>query len=147
MQSLNLPPASLKYKKVNGKTAVFDILRKKYILLTPEEWVRQHFVHFLINSHKYPKSLIKLESGVKYNDLRGRSDILVYDRSAEIFMLVECKSPETPLNNKVFEQASRYNINYKAKFLVITNGLKHFCCGINHLDGSYEFMPQLPPYS
>ncbi len=146
MICLNLPPVSFRYKDLNGKKAVFDILRKKYIILTPEEWVRQHFIHFLINHCRYPKALIKIESGLRYNSLNGRSDIIVFDRSGQVFMLIECKSSELSLSDKVFEQASRYNIHYKARYLVITNGLQHFCCRIIHETGSYEFVEQLPAF-
>ena len=146
MICLNLPPVSFRYKDLNGKKAIFDILRKKYIILTPEEWVRQHFVHFLINHCNYPKALIKVESGLHYNSLNGRSDIVVFDRSGQVFMLVECKSSELSLSDKVFEQASRYNIHYKARYLVITNGLQHFCCRIIRETSSYEFVDQLPVY-
>src|SRR4051812_45902757 len=115
LQQLNLPPSILQYKKINEKNAVFDIIRKKYVILTPEEWVRQNFIHYLINHLKYPKGLFKLESGLKINEMAGRSDIVVYDRNGELFMLIECKAPEISITNKVFEQASRYNLKLKAK--------------------------------
>lgn len=146
MVRLNLPPASFRYKDLNGKKALFDILRKKFVVITPEEWVRQHFVHFLINYLNYPKSLIKVESGVNYNKLSGRSDILVYDRDGKVFMLIECKAPTVEITNKVFEQASRYNLNYKAGYLVVTNGIKHFCCSIAHESGAYKYLDNLPEF-
>ncbi len=146
MIRLNLPPVAFRYKDLNGKKAIFDILRKKYIVLTPEEWVRQHFIHFLINYCKYPRALIKVESGLRYHSLNGRSDIIVFDRRGRIFMLIECKSADYALTDKVFEQASRYNIHYAARYMVITNGLSHFCCRIAHDTGSYEFMDQLPVF-
>jgi hypothetical protein len=144
MYNLNLPSVSLKFKEINGKKAIFDIVRKKYIILTPEEWVRQHFIHFLINKYQYPRSLIKIESGIRFNDITGRSDIIVYDRKGQVFLLVECKAPTIPLSNVVFEQASRYNQDYKAKYLLITNGLQHFCCEINHQTNSYTYMNDIP---
>lgn len=146
MYNLNLPPASLKFKEINGKKAIFDIVRKKYIILTPEEWVRQHFVHFLINHYHYPRSLIKIESGIRLNEMAGRSDIIVYNRQGQVFLLVECKAPTIPLSNAVFEQASRYNINYKANYLLITNGLQHLCCAINHKTNSYTYMDNIPAF-
>jgi hypothetical protein len=146
MYNLNLPSVSLKFKEINGKKAIFDIVRKKYIILTPEEWVRQHFIHFLINKYQYPRSLIKIESGIRFNDITGRSDIIVYDRKGQVFLLVECKAPTIPLSNVVFEQASRYNQDYKAKYLLITNGLQHFCCEINHQTNSYTYMNDIPTF-
>lgn len=146
MVRLNLPPATFRYKELNGKKALFDILRKKFVVITPEEWVRQHFVHFLINYLNYPKSLIKVESGVNYNKLSGRSDVLVYDRTGKVFMLIECKAPNVEITNKVFEQASRYNLKYKAGYLVVTNGINHFCCSISHESGEYNYLDELPPF-
>jgi hypothetical protein len=146
MYNLNLPSVSLKFKEINGKKAIFDIVRKKYIILTPEEWVRQHFIHFLINKYQYPRSLIKIESGIRFNNIAGRSDIIVYDRKGQVFLLVECKAPTIPLSNIAFEQASRYNQDYKAKYLLITNGLQHFCCEINHQTNSYTYMNDIPTF-
>lgn len=146
MYNLNLPPAPLRFKEINGKKAIFDIVRKKYIILTPEEWVRQHFVHFLINNYHYPKSLIKIESGVRFNELAGRSDIIVYGRNGQVFLLVECKAPNVQLSNSVFEQASKYNQNYKANNLLITNGLQHYCCEINHQTNSYTYLEDIPAF-
>ena len=146
MQPLNLPPSTFKFKELNGKRAIFDIIRKKYVILTPEEWVRQNFIHFLIESRQYPKALIKLEFGVKYNELAGRSDITVFDRKGEIFMLVECKAPHIAVSNEVFAQASRYNIRLKAKYMVVTNGLLHFCCCINQAEKKYDFLEDIPSF-
>lgn len=147
MQPLNLPHVDLSFKEINGKRVVFDILRKKYVILTPEEWVRQNFIHYLINQHNYPKALIKLETGVKYNELKGRSDIVVYNREGGIFMVVECKSTDVTLDNKVFEQAGRYNLRYKAIYLVITNGLRHYCCLIDHNTQKIQFLNGIPAFS
>jgi hypothetical protein len=146
MVSLNLPHSNLQIREINGKPSVFDILRKKYVVLTSEEWVRQNFVHFLINSCCYPKGLMKLESGLKYNEMAGRSDILIYNRKGEVFMLVECKASEVSLTNKVFEQASRYNSTIKARYLTITNGINHFCCEIDRERKEYSFLKDLPSY-
>jgi len=146
MYNLNLPPAPLRFKEINGKKAIFDVVRKKYIILTPEEWVRQHFVHFLINHYQYPKSLIKIESSVRFNELAGRSDIIIYDRKGQVFLLVECKAPTVLLSNMVFEQASKYNQNYKASHLIITNGLQHYCCSINHQTSSYTYLTDIPVF-
>lgn len=143
---LNLPPVQLKFDKINGKEAIFDILRKKYVILTPEEWVRQHFLHFLIYSCGYPRTLMKVESGVRYNELTGRTDIIIYNRSGSVFMIVECKAADVKLTNQVFEQAGRYNLQLKARFLTLTNGLRHICCQIDHVNGQFTFLNELPSY-
>ncbi len=146
MINLNLPVCDLKIRETDHKPEVFDIIRKKYIQLTEEEWVRQHFVHFLIFKLNYPKTLISLESGLKYNQLKKRTDIVVYSRSGEPFMVVECKSPIVKISPNVFMQAACYNTVLKAGFLVTTNGLVHYCCKINHEEKTAEFQQELPGY-
>lgn len=146
MQSLNLPTFEYQVRQTEGKVQIFDELRKKWLVLTPEEWVRQHFIHFLINHKQYPKSLIKLEGGLKYNSRSNRSDVVVYNSAGEPLLLVECKAAEVPLTQQVFDQAARYNHVIKAKYLIITNGLKHFCCQIDHVAGKYNFLQDIPPY-
>jgi hypothetical protein len=147
MHQLNLPICELKLRKNGQKTEVFDIIRKKYLILTDEEWVRQHFVHFLINHLNYPKSLISLESGLKYNRLQKRTDIIVFGRDGKPHMLVECKSPIVKLSQEVFYQAGCYNTVIKAEYMVATNGLVHYCCSIDHLSKSVKFLDQLPVFS
>ena len=116
-----------KFKEIEGKKYIFDSFRSKYVVLTPEEWVRQNFLNYLVIQKKYPKKLIKLESGLKYNKLNKRSDILVYNRQGKPFLLVECKAQEVPIDQKVIEQISRYNLIIKATFCCVTNGLKSYC--------------------
>ena len=128
MYPLNLPSFEPKIKKEDGKVWIFDVIRKKYIVCTPEEWVRQHFVNHLIHDLKYPKALFKVESGLSFNHLQKRSDIVVHDRDGKPWMLVECKSPTIKLSQKAFNQIAVYNMNIGAKFLVITNGMVHYCC-------------------
>jgi hypothetical protein len=128
------------------KVEIFDSIRKKYVVLTPEEWVRQHFVNYLVNHLHYPKSLIKLEGGLKYNTLSKRSDIVVYDRKGNPFMLVECKSKDVKLNQKVVNQISIYNLKIGAPYQVITNGLIHYCYRINELSKECVFLNSLPEY-
>src|SRR5688500_89897 len=147
MQKLNLPSFEYNIREINGKAAIFDVLRKKFVVLTPEEWVRQHFVNFLINHYSYPKSLIRLESGLKYKQLQKRSDIQVFDREGNIFLIVECKSADVKISQNTFEQVARYNFTLKAKFVAITNGMKHFCCSIDHEKQKYEFVKDLPEFS
>jgi type I site-specific restriction endonuclease len=144
---LNLPSCELKLRHNGQKLEVFDIIRKKFIQLTDEEWVRQNFVHYLINHLKYPRALISLESGLKYNQLSKRTDIVVYGRDGNPFMVVECKSPIIKLSQAVFHQASCYNSILKANFLVTTNGLVHYCCRIDHEEKTSVFQIELPAFS
>jgi hypothetical protein len=146
MVPLNLPSCNLNVKIIDGKQVIFDIIRKKFIMLTPEEWVRQHFIHLLINSYQYPKGLIKVETGLKYNQLQKRSDIVVYDRSGSTYLIVECKSAEIPISQKVFAQTTSYSYSLKAKYIIVTNGLNHFCCSINHQEKKYEFLSGIPVF-
>ena len=127
MIRLNLPEFEYKVKKTSGKVSIFDIIRKKYVILTPEEWVRQSMVHFLVESLKYPRSLISIETGLKYNLLAKRSDILVYDRDASPFLLIECKTFQFPINQKAMDQLATYNKTISAPYIALTNGLKHYC--------------------
>lgn len=128
MQKLNLPEFKPTLKKEEGKIWIFDMIRKKYLVLTPEEWVRQHFIHYLIAELKYPKSLFRIESSLTYNKLQKRSDILVFNRDAKPWMLIECKSPDIKLSQKAFNQVAVYNMTVNAKFVAVTNGLVHYCC-------------------
>ncbi len=145
MEILNLPEIDCNIRKKGGKIEIFDIIRKKFIVLNPEEWVRQNFIHYLINQLHYPKSLFKVESGVNYNQLRKRSDILIFDREASPFLLVECKSYKTKLNQGVLEQVGVYNKTLGARYLVITNGLNHFCCEMK-ANGEYQFLSTIPAF-
>ncbi len=127
MHKLNLPTFDYKLKKAEGKVWIFDVIRKKFIVLTPEEWVRQHVVNFLITEKQYPKALIKIEGGLRFNQLAKRSDIVVFDRTGVPWMLVECKAPDLLLSEQTLHQASAYNTTLQAKYLTITNGLQIFC--------------------
>jgi hypothetical protein len=144
-QKLNLPQFELKIKEEEGKKLIFDSIRKNYFLLTPEEWVRQHFLNLLVNHYKYPKALIKVETGLRYNKLLKRSDIIIFDREGKSFLLVECKSADQKINQASFDQAAMYNMTIKAKYIALTNGLKTFCCRIDQGSRQYEFIPDLPP--
>lgn len=128
MRKLNLPQIKATLKKEEGKVLIFDVIRKKYIVLTPEEWVRQHFIHYLIHELKYPKSLFRIESSLTYNKLQKRSDILIFDRKGKPWMLIECKSADIRLSQKAFNQVAVYNMTVNAKYLAVTNGMAHFCC-------------------
>jgi type I site-specific restriction endonuclease len=131
MHKLNLPEFDIKLRKADGKVWIFDGIRKKYIVLTPEEWVRQHFIHYLIAEKKYPRSLIKVEGGLVYNQLQKRSDIVVFDRLGKPWMIIECKSPTMAVSPATLTQASVYNSTLKAGYLSVTNGLVHLCAHID----------------
>ena len=146
MQPLNLPPATLKFKTVNSKKLVFDIIRKKYVALTPEEWVRQNFVHYLINQLRYPAGLIAIEAVVKINSLNQRADIVVYNRKGKPVLIVECKAPKVRIDNSVFEQAARYNISLGVNYLLVTNGLKHYCSLLDLEHKSYKMLKSVPAF-
>lgn len=146
MVPLNLPPFDHKLKKAEGKFWIFDVLRKKYMVLTPEEWVRQHFVHYLITGLKYPRSLIKVEGGLSYNQLQKRSDIVIFDRAGKPWMLIECKSPDEVVGDNTLRQASVYNKTLQAAYLVVTNGMKHFCYRVDWIENKTEALSVFPVY-
>lgn len=134
-----------KYKEIDGKVAIFDYLRKKYVILTPEEEVRQGIVDFLIFEKKYPKTLIKLETGLNYNSLNKRSDILVYDNKATAFLLIECKAKDIKIDQKVIEQATRYNLMLNARYVCVTNGETTFC--FEKLENGYAQLNTFPDFT
>lgn len=127
MQKLNLPPYEVNLRKLGGKIHIFDSIRKKYLVLTPEEWVRQHFIQFLIQHKQYPSGLIKAESGLQYHERKKRTDIIVFNRAMEPFLLIECKAPDVKINEDTFSQISNYYKQFQAKYMIITNGMDHFC--------------------
>lgn len=147
LPQLNLPQYTFKYKTEGKRTQIFDAIRKKYVALTDEEWVRQNFIRYLIEEKKFPASLMAIESGLKYNLLQKRSDLVVYDRSGKPYLILECKAPSVKVSQDAFDQAARYNMTYKVKYLVITNGINHFCCEMNYTDGSYVFLKEVPEFS
>ncbi len=146
MISLNLPPYDYKTMQQHGKATIFDPIRKKYVALTPEEWVRQHFVNYLITHLSYPRSLVNVENGLTYNQMQRRSDIVVYNRQGQPFVLIECKAHTVAIKPQVFEQIALYNYTLKAKFIVITNGMQHYCCRIDHQQKTYHFEDGMPVF-
>lgn len=146
MVKLDLPEFDYQIHKAEGKLWIFDIIRKKPVVLTPEEWVRQHIVHFFIRHLNYPKALIKIESGLKYNQLQKRSDVTVYNREGNPWLLMECKSPQLPLNQNVVMQAAVYNANLKAKFVAVSNGMKHVCYKVKQNSSETELLKTFPEY-
>ncbi len=146
MYKLNLPSFEFKLKKDEGKVCIFDGIRKKYIVLTPEEWVRQHFINYLVSHKKYPRSLIQVEGGLKYNELQRRSDIVVYDRQGSPWMIIECKSPSLPISEAVLEQVSAYNARLKAQYICVTNGMIHLCAHVNWALRKTEQLSDTPTF-
>ena len=146
MQSLNLPPAELKLSEHNGQSCVFDILRRRYIRITPEEWVRQHFVHYLIEHKGYPSELLANEVSLSLNSTTKRCDTVLYDQKAQPRMIVEYKAPHIALSQKVFDQISRYNIVLRVPYLIVSNGIQHYCCRVNYEQQTYQFLREIPDY-
>ncbi|MFP4092159.1 MAG: type I restriction enzyme HsdR N-terminal domain-containing protein [Cyclobacteriaceae bacterium] len=143
---LNLPPFAHKVQKADGKARIFDIIRRKYVALTPEEWVRQHLIHYMVEYLDYPRSLISVESGLKYHKLAKRTDVVVFDRTMQPLLLAECKSFRVKLDDQVFHQSAIYNQSLKAPYIMITNGLEHHCCRMDYLQNSYVFIDELLPF-
>jgi hypothetical protein len=146
MDALNLPAYEHKITKSGANYLIFDIIRRKYVVLTPEEWVRQHFVHYLIHTLSYPKSLISIERGANFNKLQKRSDVCVYNQGGKPHLLVECKAPHVPITQDVVKQVSVYNQTLQAKLVVITNGLQHFCWQVDFETRQFQPLQEIPAY-
>ncbi len=144
MQKLNFIPYSFRFKNSENKVAIFDEVRKKFIILTPEEWVRQHVVQFLLQEKSYPKSYINVEKLIKVNNLNKRYDVVVFQPDGSIFLLVECKAPEVTITQQTFDQIARYNLTLKAQYLMVTNGLNHYFCQMDFKKETYVFLQDLP---
>lgn len=150
MVQLNLPPFEVKHIKTEGKVQIFDELRKRYVALTPEEWVRQHFVHFLINHKGYPATYMANEVPIKLNGMSRRCDSVVYRSGViplEPLMIIEYKEPNVQITPQVINQIYRYNIVLHVKYLVISNGIQHYCIAIDYEKEEYTFLQDIPPYS
>lgn len=147
MERLIFPSFSFKTKVIDGKTTIFDIIRKKYIVITPEEIVRQHIIHYLIDHMKYPKSLMAVEDGLKVNKMQKRSDVVVYDKSGNIFLAVECKSTKVKLTQSSMDQLSIYNQHYKSQYLALTNGVQMYVCKMDYGNKQAEFIDGFPEYA
>ena len=146
MQQLNFPACDFRFKNSENKIAVFDEIRKKFVILTPEEWVRQHVVQFLLKQKNYPKSLINVEKILKINGLTKRYDVVVFNNDGSILILVECKAPEIKISQNTFDQIARYNMTINARFLMVTNGLNHYFCQMDYINEEYQFLKELPDY-
>lgn len=146
MQKLNLPNYKFKLKSNENKTLIFDNIRKKYVVLTPEEWVRQHYIYFLIEEKGYPRSLIALEKQLVINNRKKRTDILIFNTSGNPQIIVECKAPSIKITQATFDQIARYNLKLKANYLIVTNGLDHYYCKMDFEKESYIFLTEIPNY-
>ena len=147
MRQLNFPTYSFRFKNSENKIQIFDVIRKKFVVFQPEEWVRQHILHQLLYDKHYPQSLINVEKQLKLNDLKKRYDIVVFNPDASIEILIECKSPETKIDQAVFDQIARYNMKLRANYLMVSNGLEHFYCKMEFKQEKYTFLQQLPDFS
>ena|SRR5690606_17676834 len=143
---LNLPAYPSKITQKLGKFFIFDELRRKHLVLTPEEWVRQHWIHYLHTHKNYPKSLMKIEGGLKFNELQRRSDLLVYNNKGEKILLAEFKAPTVKITENTFRQIANYNSIHKIPLLLVSNGIKHYYCKIDFALGTFDFLAELPVY-
>ena len=146
MLELNLPPFEKKISLRDDKPFILDIIRRQYVALTPEEWVRQHFVHFLIHHKGFPHSLMANEVQLKLNGMSRRCDTVVYDRSLRPRVIVEYKAPTVNITQQVFDQICRYNMVLQVDYLIVSNGLAHYCCKVDYTTRSYSFMHEVPCY-
>ena len=147
MKELNLPEANPRIRTTGSRTEIFDIIRRRFVRLSPEEWVRQHFIHYLISQVQVPASLIAVETTIQYNRLSKRCDIVVYNKTGKPVLIVECKAPEVEITQEVFDQVAMYNMTLQVNYLIVTNGLKHFVCHIDHEKRSYAFLKEIPGYA
>lgn len=147
MLKLNLPPFAINVKKTEGKLSAFDRLRRKFVALTPEEWVRQHFINFLIEHKGYPESLIANEIQIDLNSQKRRCDSVVYNSELTPLVIVEYKAPEVNITQDVFDQIARYNIVLRVQYLIVSNGLNHYCCKIDYEKQTFEYLKDIPHYS
>jgi hypothetical protein len=146
MLELNLPPFDINVKKTDGKLSVLDPLRRKFVALTPEEWVRQHFVNFLLTKKGYPVALLANEVQISLNKQSRRCDTVVYDRTLTPLMIVEYKAPEVAITQSVFDQIVRYNIVLRVKYLMVSNGLSHYGCVMDYENNTFSYLPDIPDY-
>lgn len=147
MQALDLPDHGVKTKHGAAGTSVFDPVRRRWVALTPEEWVRQHVINHLVHDLGCPASLIAVETKLVLNGMTKRADIVVYDRGGVPLALVECKAPGVPVGQATFEQAARYNVIFKVRYLLVTNGSRHYCCVVDHQRGAVDFLTALPSFA
>jgi len=146
VQELNFSSYQFRFKNSENKLTIFDVIRKKFVVLQPEEWVRQHVIHHLIEVKKYPKSLINVEKELKVNGLRKRYDIVIYNSDGSIHLIVECKSYTIAIKQNTFDQIARYNLVLNATYLMVTNGINHYYCQMDQEAQRYTFLKDIPDY-
>jgi len=146
MEKLNLPQYDFRIRKKEHKLEIFDTFRKKFVALTPEEWVRQNFLMYLVKEKDYPASLISVEAGLKLYNRIKRTDIVVYNNNAKPVLIVECKAPDVPISQKTFDQIARYNMVLKVNYLIVTNGLNHYCCHLDYENNTIKYLKDIPDY-
>ena len=144
---INLPPYEIKLREKNGQRQIFDFLRRRYVSLTPEEWVRQHFVHFLIEKKGYPKGLLANEVELRVGDKKLRCDSLLYNKEFQPQMIIEYKAPHIEITQRVFDQITVYNFLLHVDYLIVSNGIQHYCCRMDYKKNSWEFLREIPNYS
>lgn len=144
---LNLPTYSFRTKKEGGKLKIFDDIRKKFLVLTPEEWVRQNFIQYLVKDKAFPASLMAVEAGLQLNGNRFRADLVVYNKLGKPWMIVEFKAPEVKITQKTFDQIARYNLTFEVPFLIVSNGLEHYCCQVDFEAKNYRFFTEVPLFA
>jgi hypothetical protein len=147
MRKLNLPAYDFKYRTEGEMTLVLDVYRKRFVKLTPEEEVRQRFARYLVEEKGFPASLVMTEYSLKLNKLSRRCDILVHKPAGHPALLVECKAPEVSISQATFDQVARYNLAFRVSYLIVTNGLKHYCCQIDFKTEKIEFLSEIPAYA
>ncbi len=147
MELLNLPDYSYLHRLNPSKDKIFDIIRKKYVVLTPEEWVRQNFIVFLILELEYPPGLLALEYSLNLNGLSKRCDLVVFNNKGEARMILEFKATNVKIDQKVFDQIALYNLKLRVDYLLVSNGHSHFCCQMDYLNHSYQFLEEIPHYN
>ena len=147
MLKLNFPGYSFRFKSNENKRFIFDEIRKKFMVLTPEEWVRQHVVQYLISEKKYPKSHINVEKQLLLNGTKKRYDVVVYNNNGSIEIIVECKAPSVKITQDTFDQIARYNLVTNASYLMVSNGLQHYFCQLDYSNERYIFLRELPEYT
>tara|TARA_B100001758_G_C18416564_1_gene620393 strand:+ start:10197 stop:10643 length:447 start_codon:yes stop_codon:yes gene_type:complete len=143
---LNLPIADLKIKLVRGNIQVFDVVRKKFFLLTDEEWVRQNFIHYLNSEKKYPFGLMGVEKMIKYNSKKTRADIVLYNTDGSPKVIVECKAPHVGVTQDTFNQIARYNYTLRVDYLILTNGIKYYCCKMDYENNTSSYLKEIPHF-
>jgi len=147
MLQLNLPEYNFRIKKQDNKLLIFDSQRKRYVSLTPEEWVRQHYIRFLIESKGYPAAFLAIEKQLNMNGMKKRCDAILYDQNANPILIIELKAPNVSISQATFDQVAVYNAKLKVNFFMISNGIEHYCCKVNSETARYEYFPEIPHYN